>query len=281
MFPTYQLSGCRRLYNRGVSPKADGVKPIIDFLNTPTAIFQKMAVFVMGKFLFVALVFVTLCANADVFTADTVCTWTPWDVGYYDGAGNWYSECDGVQVTGVALCSAQSGSVGDVLMSQPVIDTSESRDENNIHCWCKMTAPYEGAWVYRGVHGTKEKYCDGSGLGVIKSEICSSNCAELWLVKNSGNAWLDNYRHGYYGTAEELVAIKAGLFTPRVTETPCEIGISKIVTSMGDSFLLYSEKYTERALVVQYNDQKCYGKIEEGHGRLNFKIGDDVYHLVE
>lgn len=235
----------------------------------------------MGKFtaafllvLFIQPVF------ADAFTADTVCTWTPWNNSYYDRNYNWQSECDGQPVTGIALCSSQSGVLGDVSKSQPTIDTSENRDSNNIHCWCKMTAPYEGVWVYHGSHTYAEKYCSGSGSGAMFSEICAARCAELWLVKNSGNDWLDHYSNGYRGTAEELAAIKAGLFTPVGVETPCEIGISKLMVSTGDSFSLWAEKYTEPSLVVEYNNQKCYGKLESGTGTLNIQFDGAVYHVV-
>ncbi|MBP3397765.1 MAG: hypothetical protein J6K82_02440, partial [Alphaproteobacteria bacterium] len=66
-----------------------------------------------------------------------------------------------------------------------------------------------------------------------------------------------------------------------VLETPCEIGISKLVTSKGVSFQLWAEKYTTPSLVVQYNDQKCYGKLEQGSasGTINVKIDGVVYHL--
>ncbi len=235
----------------------------------------------MGK-IFIAffMFFVTCGAYAVVFTADSVCTWTPWNNNYVDLNYNWWSECDGQSVTGVALCASQSGVVGDVSASQPTIDTSENHDENNIYCWCKMTAPYEGVWVYFGVFAERERYCDGSDSFASYNEICTPRCAELWLVGNSGNAWLDNYHKGYGGTAAELAAIKAGLFTPGVTETLCEIGVSKLMASTGDSFSLWAEKYTEPSLVVEYNDQKCYGKLEEGNGVFNVEFDGNVYHLV-
>lgn len=232
-------------------------------------------------FISILLIFMTYCANAVIFTQETQCTWTPWDSSYSDNSGNWYSECDNVPVTGIALCSSQDGNIKDVSISKPTVDTSENRDENNIHCWCKMTTPYEGAWVYRGVHTAKEGYCDGSDPLGTSTERCSRNCGDLWLVKNSGNPWLDNYRYGFHGTDAELTQIKNGLFTPVATEKTCEIGISKIITSTGGAFALYSEKYTEHALVVQYNNQKCYAKMESGHGHLNFRIDDIVHHLVE
>lgn len=234
-----------------------------------------------GVFVFLCFLGLPLIVCADVFTTDTVCTWTPWSNKYYDQNGNWFSECGGQSVTGIALCSSQSGVVGDVSKKQPTIDASENRDANNIHCWCKMTVPYEGLWVYHGIYGQTEKYCDGSSSMSYFSEYCSARCAELWLVDNSGNAWLDNYNNGFRGTATELDAIKAGLFTPVVLETPCEIGISKLMLSTGDGFTLWAEKYTEPSIVVRYNNQKCYVKLEQGAGRLNVKYNGAVYHATD
>lgn len=231
-------------------------------------------------------VFVCFCVSplvlcADVFTMDTVCTWTPWDYGFYDLNGNWFSECDGQSVTGISLCASQGGVVGDVSRKQPTIDTSENRDPNNVHCWCKMTVPYEGLWVYRGTYTTLEQYCDGSSSEAMFLEYCSVHCAEMWLAGNSGNAFLDAYQRGFGGTATELDAIKAGLFSPTSAEVPCEIGISKLKVSNGLAFQLWAEKYTEPALVVQYNDEKCYVKLDAGLGKLNINFNGQIYHAID
>lgn len=63
----------------------------------------------------------------------------------------------------------------------------------------------------------------------------------------------------------------------------CDIGISRLMVSTGASFQLYAEKYTEPSLVVSHNDQKCYGKLEQGSvtGAINVKYNGVVYHTVE
>ena len=65
-----------------------------------------------------------------------------------------------------------------------------------------------------------------------------------------------------------------------IPEIPCEIGISKLMVSTGDFFQLYAEQYTEHALVVQYNDEKCYVKLESGVGNLNVNFNGEIYHAV-
>ena len=89
------------------------------------------------------------------------------------------------------------------------------------------------------------------------------------------------YGHYGYYTDENLIKVKRGLFADGPLENLCEIGISKLMVSTGDSFQLYAEQYTEHALVVQYKDQRCYLKLEEGKGGLNIMANDTIYHVVE
>ena len=103
----------------------------------------------------------------------------------------------------------------------------------------------------------------------------------LWLVKNSTNDYHNAYGVGFLGTAQELALYKTGLFFSGSPESPCQLGISRLMLSTGDSFALWAEKYSQPSLVVQYNDEKCYVKLESGAGKLNINFNGEIYHAVE
>ena len=192
----------------------------------------------------------------------------------------WSTVCDEVLISGDAICSSEVAATGEVLKSTPSVSVSEN---DNGNCWCKMTAPYEGEyWVSTGYatfgdeYGTAQYRCEQNDF---VRESCVWRCSHLW---NQAKLYYNQEMmyYGYY-TDEGLIAYKTALFADGPPEIPCEIGISKLMVSTGDSFQLYAEQYTEHALVVQYKDQRCYLKLEEGKGGLNIMANDTIYHVVE
>ncbi|MBP3397530.1 MAG: hypothetical protein J6K82_01220 [Alphaproteobacteria bacterium] len=112
---------------------------------------------------------------------------------------------------------------------------------------------------------------------VSSDDVCPSGFFTLLYDNNCDEGMVDVV--GVPSCDDDVSGIfcKAELFKEQL----CEIGISKLMTSNGYSFQLYAEKYTEHALVVQYNDNKCYMKLVPGGGELNIKFNDVVYHAVE
>lgn len=148
--------------------------------------------------------------------------------------------------------------------------------ENNV--FCKMTYPYEGHYV--ALFG-------GNGSSDLQAEADLS-CLSLFLDNDydcyqnrDGDDCYNEYYGGSFYSSESQELFLSALFATEIPETPCEIGISKLMVSTGDSFQLYAEQYTEHALVVQYKDQRCYLKLEEGKGGLNIMANDTIYHVVE
>lgn len=245
-----------------------------------------MAVFNMGKLI---LVVVFLCVVAIIpvqaipFTVDSNCDVHSFETSFDNTNRTWQGVCDGIEISGDYICSSMGGGAGDTSVDAPPIDMSDNRASINRNCWCKMTSPYVGYyWVFTGYstqvgYGYEEPYCHGE-LGAVANS-CSWRCARLWNQTTSGH----NMEYGHYGyyTDDNLIKVKRGLFANAVLETPCEIGISKLMLSTGDGFTLWAEKYTEPSIVVRYNNQKCYVKLEQGAGRLNVKYNGAVYHATD
>ena len=206
------------------------------------------------------------------------------DVGVDKSSQAWFGKCDGIKISGDAVCSSLSGNAGDVKQTRPPVDVTENAADINKNCWCKMTSPYQGVyWVFTGYSTYSDQWDKAQKLCVngdlTGRAACVYRCGHLWnaakMYENQEYAI-----HGFY-TDENLLKVKRGLFASEVMETPCEIGISKLMVSTGDSFRLWAEQYTEHALVVQYNNEKCYIKLESGIGKLNVKYGTEIYHAVE
>lgn len=149
--------------------------------------------------------------------------------------------------------------------------------DRDVYFYCRMTYPYEGLYVANINLPTAMPGDDVLSCGMMYDSADSYSC-----FQNRGDAddvcWDD-----YWGETSEFSIIISALFeTEVISELPCEIGISKLKLSVGKSFQLYAEKYTQPSLVVQYNEQKCYGKLEPGNasGTLNLKFNDAVWHLV-
>ena len=228
---------------------------------------------------------VVMPLRAATFTVDSNCDVHSFETSWNNTNHTWQGVCDGVEISGDYICSSMGGVAGDVSIDAPSIDTSDNRGSINHNCWCKMTSPYVGYyWVFTGystfddsLYSYAEDHCHGGSSYIFSS--CSWRCARLWNQSTSG--YNMEYTHYGYYTDENLIKVKRGLFADGPLEIPCEIGISKLMVSTGDSFQLYAEQYTEHALVVQYKDQRCYLKLEEGKGGLNIMANDTIYHVVE
>ena len=63
----------------------------------------------------------------------------------------------------------------------------------------------------------------------------------------------------------------------------CGAGITKLNTSGGLSFPLYSDKSTSPSIHIKYNNMVCYVDLESGSatGAINVKYNGVVYHTVQ
>lgn len=148
---------------------------------------------------------------------------------------------------------------------------------NNV--FCKMTYPYEGLYV---------ALFDGNMAFDLQFEADLS-CLSLYLDdkydcyqnRDDNECEIDYYPGVFYTTEKQELFLSALFATEMPPEIPCTIGISNLMVSTGDAFRLWGEKYTEPSLVVQYNDEKCYVKLESGVGNLNINFNGEIYHAVE
>lgn len=74
---------------------------------------------------------------------NTTCT------GYHESGMSWATTCNSIQVEGVAMCGNEDGGVIGAVSETTGVSTDESLDNQNIHCWCKMTSPATSLWIYR------------------------------------------------------------------------------------------------------------------------------------
>lgn len=72
----------------------------------------------------------------------------------YDGVGD-SGETGWFDVTGIAQCSSQSGSLGSALTSLKTVSSNDAGDDK--HCWCKMISPAISRWVFAYSYGTASK----------------------------------------------------------------------------------------------------------------------------
>lgn len=199
-----------------------------------------------------------------------------WKVSYRDipDGSRWAANCGGTVVSGNWFCAQESGTLGDYAES-----LTAATAETEVHCWCYMTYPYAGIYVY-GAKGIDLEYCNA------KYGPCYHACAHIWIgeyceEKGYDSDCIAEGYNGLFSTEDEQERFLRGLFATEIPENLCEIGISKLMVSTGDSFQLYAEQYTEPSLVVQYNDEKCYVKLESGVGNLNINFNGEIYHAVE
>ncbi len=206
--------------------------------------------------------------------------WMVPQISIPDGS-RWAANCGGTVVSGDFLCAQEGGVFGDVAGT-----LTPATAETEVHCWCRMTSPYVGYYVY------SRNFTESYGIGEVALNmcgaehggVCDDRCRFIWIgeyceEKGYGEDCMADGYFGYFSNDTEQELYLSALFAR--PETPCEIGISKLMVSTGDSFQLYAEKYTEHALVVQYKDQRCYLKLEEGKGGLNIMANDTIYHVVE
>lgn len=145
---------------------------------------------------------------------------------------------------------------------------------NNV--FCKMTYPYEGLYV--------ALYSLNDWSDLAADLDCASlyldNAYDCYQNRDGNDCGFDSYPGVFYTTEKQELFLSA-LFATEIPEIPCTIGISNLMVSTGDAFRLWGEKYTEPSLVVQYNDEKCYVKLESGVGNLNINFNGEIYHAVE
>lgn len=69
---------------------------------------------------------------------------------------------------------------------------------------------------------------------------------------------------------------------PSITESPCELGITKLATSTGQTFQLYSSKLTQPSIAIGYNNGVCYVKLSPGNANnaINIKFNNTIYHTI-
>lgn len=180
---------------------------------------------------------------------------------------------DGILVAGDAVWAQEVGEWADVVQSVHPVDKIDMEDNTEYGCWCRMRYPYRGNWVFYDFDIGKWLWYDS----------CREYCSALWQYGDCGLSSVDcelsGYNLGMIFSMDELDVFLSALFEP-ISESLCEIGISRVMLSTGNSFNLYAEKYTEPSLVVEYNDQKCYGKLEEGNGVFNVEFDGNIYHMV-
>lgn len=95
---------------------------------------------------------------------NTTCT------GYHEHGMTWYTTCGSIQVEGVAMCGNEDGGFMGAASENPVVSTNDQFDNQNIHCWCKMTSPATSMWIYI----PPMIYTDSG---------CLSSCARLCAVE--------------------------------------------------------------------------------------------------
>ncbi len=147
--------------------------------------------------------------------------------------------------------------------------------------FCRMVYPYVGRWYIKSSFGNEmnpfdygRDYCNLFAYGLSYSCFQEPDKAD-------DPCW-DDFDGGLFYEYEEEQTLLSIVFAPPVVKTPCAVvGINKLMISTGDAFQLYAGKYTEPALVLQYNGEKCYLQLVSGRGRLNVMVGDRVYHAVE
>lgn len=177
-----------------------------------------------------------------------------------------------------AICAKEQGEL------YSLHDTATpATSDIEVSCLCKMTSPYEGRYVLVHDWGNDQLVPENSRLGMCKME-CYYECTAVYSGFNCGldyDTCMDYYPYGSFRDSADIEQYLSALFATEIPQTPCEIGISKLMVSTGGAFKLWAEKYTEPSLVIQYNDQKCYAKLESGAGKLNIKFNGEVYHVVE
>ncbi|MBR2393385.1 MAG: hypothetical protein IKB05_02760 [Alphaproteobacteria bacterium] len=146
---------------------------------------------------------------------------------------------------------------------------------NNV--FCKMTYPYEGLYV------TLFSFNDWGDLAADLecASLYLDNAYDCYQNRDGDDCEVEYYYGSFYTTEYQELFLSALFATEMPSEIPCTIGISNLMVSTGDAFQLYAEKYTEPSLVVQYNDEKCYVKLESGVGNLNINFNGEIYHAVE
>lgn len=95
---------------------------------------------------------------------NTTCT------GAYESGMSWATTCNSIQVEGVAMCGNEDGGSMGAVSENPGVSTDEWLENQNIHCWCKMTSPATSLWIYI----PPVLYTDGG---------CLSTCARLCAVE--------------------------------------------------------------------------------------------------
>ena len=147
------------------------------------------------------------------------------------------------------------------------------------HTFCRMVYPYTGRWYIRVTfYNEQEPFMFGPYNCNLFVDAGSYNCFQE--PDKEDDPCGDEYVGAMFPNEEEREINLPKVFEP-VPETPCSIGISRLMVSTGDAFRLWAEKYTEPSLVVQYNDEKCYVKLETGAGKLNINYNGEIYHAVE
>ena len=177
------------------------------------------------------------------------------------------------------VCAQETDSV--------VQEVTPAVDNHSVACYCRLLSPYLG--------GGYIKAYDFDEDAIVREEFrldlcgteCWSRCNFLWIGYDCGMSLddcMDEVESSFFYTNAELEEFLSKLFaTEHLFEKVCEIGVSRLMTSVGYAFQLYAEKYTEPSLVVGYNDGKCYGKLKAGNasGTLNVNFNGAVYHLVD
>ena len=189
----------------------------------------------------------------------------------------WSAVCDDVVIGGDYLCAKDAGKTGDASDS-----LTPAQEGDVTYCWCRMTVPYVGLYVRKvSAMPLEYNYCNGwFGCGV--------ECHRLWIhdlcdsdgTNDDGDCEVEK-GIGFADATEQEKYLNFLFATEMPTQAVCEIGISRLRLSTGDSFQLYAEKYTEPSLVVRYNNQLYYGNLEQGGGKLNIKYNGVLYHVTE
>ena len=141
---------------------------------------QRICAIVVSLFAMVA------CVGAHATTmcmaSDTVAVILDPDINgtnYTYTSGEWTTNFDYGDVSGIATCNSTSGSYG---TAYPQYNFEQGT--TGVYCWCRMLRPARSAWVYSGAYGS--------------ASFCAANCASSCALYVR---YYVAFRRGVFGSA--------------------------------------------------------------------------------
>ncbi|MCM1294373.1 MAG: hypothetical protein NC311_02325 [Muribaculaceae bacterium] len=175
-------------------------------------------------------------------------------------AQNWTWDCDGETITGNAMCSDATGTVG--MRTETITRTTKHDASETVHCWCRINTNTATYWTY------------ATSLPANTCNMGRTGCLGYCYAANGDAPWNSDDNYQKYISA---------LFSAMPLETPCDSGIHEIRTSTGITVPLYTERYTTPSIVVKYNDKICYAKLVPGtaQNQIHINYDNQTYHTTD